>query len=220
MKSQGRPYQGSRGHCAAASLTEQAPQKSRGSSDIQAPPQHDIGDQTAPSEAAPKKRPLPHSFKPAKRSAFVPPRGRVHGTQSGSHAARPSPPVSAQPASSNRPWPLSLHTNNKQKPACLPHAVKQTPQGSTDPHQWTAPSPGSAAAGQGKQRRLPILAPRAGPSASSGVAHGHAVDELHFPAAQAQQPVRLCIVPDAISGGAAEYASVWLPAVFEELNLQ
>ena len=220
MKSQNRPHQGLGEHCAATSLAEQARQTSHVSCDSQDVPKHDIDDQTAPSHPASKKRPLPRSFKPAKRSAFVPPRGRVHGTQSGSHAARPSPPVSAQPASSNRPWPLSLHTNNKQQPACLPHAVKQAPEGSRGYHQWAAPSPGSAAAGQGKQRRLPILAPRAGPSASFGIAHGHAADELHFPAAGAQQLVRLCTVPDAISGGAAEYASVWLPAVFEELNLQ
>lgn len=86
--------------------------------------------------------------------------------------------------------------------------------------QWLGQSPGSAKLDHGKPKRLPVLAARPGTGPISSAIPGRASDELYFSAAGAQQPVRLCTVPDVVEGGAAEYASAWVPAVYEELNLQ
>ena len=217
-QSHDRPHHVPREQGSATRPAEQAQQASHVSHGVS---QHNSAVQTGPSQAASKKRPLPHSFRPVKRAAFVPPRGSHGGTQPSHHAARPSPPLSAQPASSSQPWPLSLHRSNQQPGPSRSLPVKQPPpQEHTGISQWLGLSPGSAKLDQGKQRRLPVLAARAGTGSSCGAAPGHAADELHFSAAGAQPPARLCTVPDAIKGGAAEYASVWLPAVYEDLNLQ
>ena len=221
------PHHAPREQGAATRPTEQAQHASHVSHGSRLASQRDSGVQNVPSQAAPRKRPLPHSFRPVKRAAFIPPRGSHGGSQPSHHAARPSqvarpaPPVNAQPTISNGPWPLSLRSSNQQQAASRSLAAKQPPsQKDAGISQWLGLSPGSAKLDQGKQRRLPVLATRPGTGSSSGVAPGRAADELCFSAAGAQQPVRLCTVPDVIKGGAAEYASVWLPAVYEELNLQ
>ncbi len=86
--------------------------------------------------------------------------------------------------------------------------------------RWLGQSPGSAKLGQGKPKHLAVLAARPGTGPTSSAILGRASDELYFSAAGAQQPVRLCTIPDVIEGGAAEYANAWIPAVYEELNLQ
>ena len=114
-----------------------------------------------------------------------------------------------------------MRSSNQQQGPSRSLAEKQPPpQKDAGISQWLGLSPGSAKLDQGRQRRLPVLAARPGPVTTRGPDPGRAADELHFSAAGAQQPVRLCTVPNAIKGGAAEYASVWLPAVYEELNLQ
>ena len=219
-KSQDKPPQGTREQSAATRLTQEAQHASHVSIGSQIASQHDSRVQIAPNQAAPRKRPLPHSFQPVKRSAFVPPRGCHGAVQPGSHATRPSLPVSSQPGISSRPWPLSLRSNNQQQSAPHGHTEKQMPKANVSLGQRPGLHTGSAEPDQGKQRRLPLLSARAGTGTNPGVPPGRAADELHFSAPGAQQPVRLCTVPDALAGGAAEYASVWLPAVYEELNLQ
>ncbi len=157
-QSHDRPHHAPREQGSATRPAEQAQQASHVSHGVS---QHNSAVQTGPSQAASKKRPLPHSFRPVKRAAFVPPRGSHGGTQPSHHAARPSPPVSAQPASSSQPWPLSLHRSNQQPGPSRSLAVKQPPpQEHTGISQWLGLSPGSAKLDQGKQRRLPVLAAR------------------------------------------------------------
>ena len=219
-RSDERPHQGPREQSAGSRPIEQAQHASHLNHGSQLAFQHDNGVHTGPNQAAPKKRPVPHSFKPVKKLAFVPPRGRHADSQPSHHALRPSPPVSAQPASSGLPWPLSLRSTNQQQSASRDHVGKEPPQGNRGRDQWLGTSPGSAQRHQGKQKRQPVLASQPGTGTSSGTAPGRAADELYFSAAGVQPPVRLCTVPDAIGGGAADYASVWLLAVYEELNLQ
>lgn len=167
---------------------------------------------------ASRKRPLPQSFKPVSRSGFIPPRARQDIAPPNSLLSQPELSLSHQAASSHGSQSLEIRKTQPKQSVPQAQPGKHGPQPKPGLDQWLGLTPGSAAAvasDQGRQRRLPAV-PSSSPAARP------AADELRFPpaAAAGSQPARLCTVPDVFRGGATEYARAWLPAVYEELNLQ
>ena len=203
--------------------------------------QQDCSNGNMPSQGASKKRALPQSFKPVSRSGFIPPRARQDAAHLNSPLSQPQLSLSHQAASSHGFQSLEIRTTEPKQP--VPQAQpRHGPKPKSGLDQWLGLTPGSAAAGasdQGRQRPLPAVLARPGAVPSSGPADQGgqrrlptvpcsspaarpAADELRFPpaAAAGSQPARLCTVPDVFRDGATEYARAWLPAVYEELNLQ
>ena len=191
---------------------------------------------------ASRKRPLPQSFKPVSRSGFIPPRARQDVAPPNSLLSQPELSLSHQTASSHGFQSLEIRSTQLKQSVPQAQPRKHGPQPKPGLDQWLGLTPGSAAAiasDQGRQRRLPAVPARPGavPSSSPADQGGQrrlptvpcsspaacpAADELCFPpaAAAGSQPARLCTVPDVFRDGATEYARAWLPAVYEELNLQ
>lgn len=119
---------------------------------------------------------------------------------------------------SNGMRPLAMRSTSQDHPALGSQASSQPSQPDADQQWWSQEAQALAKLERGKQRRLPSVVARPGAAGSSPA--GPAANELWFPAAAGQQPVRRCVIPDAFKGGAGEYARVWLPAVYEELNLK
>jgi hypothetical protein len=203
--------------------------------------QQDCSNGNMPSQGASRKRALPQSFKPVSRSGFMPPRARQDAALLNSPLSQPQLSSSHQAASSHGSQSLEICSTETKQP--VPQAqLGRGPKPEPGLDQGLGLTPGSAAAvasDQGRQRRLPTVLARPGavPSSSpadqggqrrlstvpcSSPAARPAADELHFPpaAAAGSQPARLCTVPDVFRNGAIEYAQAWLPAVYEELNLQ